>query len=400
MLITLPLYILRELGRGLLPALLTYGFIVMPFFLFEMLRHDVDVWTVTRAAPYIFPFIAGYVLPPTILTGTVMAYGRFASDNEYAAALAGGVRPVWLLAPALACGFIAMLMSLYLNDAVLTHSAHRIGDLLIRGQVDQIREHLSRQGVVQMGSHHIYRFPEDAEGRQALDMTVYDEVDGRRYVKRRIVARDHAISVERQTRNDQTYNVVKLALQNAHIEEVSAGGKVRFSNMRAYTVPVSMQADLETRLNPERVQCWGISMLLRKGREFVAASERKVQALRQQLEAATAAADRDALRQTMDEIRAHAAYRLQRCKRELHSRLALSVSCLLFAVVGTALGLVLQHGERSVRFAAGFVSAVGYFLLFVACRTLADFGPAILWAPNVVLLGVAIYLYRRMSWAT
>jgi len=413
MLVTLPLYVLRELGRNLFPALIIYTFVVMPFFLFQMLRQNVDTWTVVSITPLVFPFIAGYVLPPAILTGTVMAYGRLGADNEYGAALAGGVWPGWVMLPALAVGVLASSISLYLNESVLTASAHRIGQILVEGQVAQIERQLDRRGVVQFGRRHIYRFPEDADGRQGLDFTEYEETpepdDPADLIRRpalrydrpamRIVARDHKIEVRREERDGRAYNVVEFLLWDCHMAYMNPDGGTRVLAADATVWPVDVKADLDVRIGPDRVQCWGISKILREMRERRRMWAEQRVAWEPRLQA-PAEETRRAAGINLDLYRKNFENSMDKYRRELHSRLALSFACVLFALVGTALGLILEHDARSVRFAAGFATAALYFIFFVLCRALSEFGGWVLWMPNLVLASVTLVLWRRMIWAS
>jgi lipopolysaccharide export LptBFGC system permease protein LptF len=411
MLVTLPLYVLRELGKNLLPALLIYSFCILPFFLLRLLREDIDLWTVLSITPLIFPFIANIVLPPTILTGTVMAYGRVGSDNEYAAALAGGVWPGWVVLPAAAVGLIAALMSLYLNERVLTYSTNRISRALVEGHVTLLERRLRRQGVVRLGNYHIYRFARTERGNQALDVTTYREPARKRALEAagrtayeevadRIVAADHTFEVRREEGADDTdYNVIRLHLRGCTLLSIKPDGTTDPVHMASYTHPLRIEADIDSPISPDRVECWGVSKILREMRQRTVEYRQRRTDLLTRLQEARTEQQRSS---TQTNLRIYAEdFResMSKYRRALHTRLALSFACILFSLVGTFLGLILEHGARSERFVAGLATAGGFFILFILCRAVSEtVGGWVIWLPNVALLGVAAYLWRRMFW--
>ncbi|MBN1256182.1 MAG: LptF/LptG family permease [Planctomycetes bacterium] len=410
MLITLPLYVLKELGKSLLSPFLVYTFIILPFFLFQMARQNVGVWTMVSIIPMIFPFIAGYVLPPTILTGTVMAYGKLKNDNEYTAAIAGGVRPGWILLPALLVGIIATFASLYLNESVLTRSAIKIGERLVAGQMQQLEQKLDRRGVVRMGAYHLYRFPENEEGNRALDMTIYetppssDEIRAttgsldKSYSKinTRFVAKDHHLGVRSVEAEGHTNNTIVLSLDDCNMQLHDENGKVLSLWSEEFKHELKIKTKLDSRIRPDSPRCMGISKLRQRIRERQLERADKMAMYKEKL------AQKEISQEKFGEISAEIDKDFQesmgKYRGEIHSRLGLSFACLLFAVTGMLLGLLSKHSGGSSRFLMGFTTAGSYFIFFIFCRALSEYGAWILWMPNLILLGITVYLWRRNFW--
>lgn len=271
--IVLILYILKEFGRSLIPALIIYTFIIFPFYLAGIVREGVGIVTVASVLPLMFPFISGYVMPPALLTGAILCYGRISSSNEYAATQAGGVWPGFVLLPGLLVGILATLGTLYLNDDVLAASTNAITRQLAQGKVDMIEQMLRQRGVVRIGNYHLYRFPPDAKGRQALDMSIYNEVDGdiaatgnARYatLAMRAVAQDHSIKVMPE-KDEFGYdrNVVMFDLRNCRVEQFPAGQHDAPPTAEHLEKPLYIDQNARFSITNKRVACWGISQLIR-----------------------------------------------------------------------------------------------------------------------------------------
>ncbi|MFH0910880.1 MAG: LptF/LptG family permease [Planctomycetota bacterium] len=392
-LITLPLYVLRELARAFFPALLILSFAVLPFFLGGLLRQNVGLLTALAVAPFLFPFFSGQVIPPAILVGTVLCYSRLGSENEYAATQASGVRPGWMWLPAFAVGLVSVFFTLYLNESVLTFSTQKISRIILSSRVNLIQRRLAYQGKVKVGPYHIYRFPEDKEGRHALDITEYDRppkhppaAPGEEALTpepvysrpvRRVVAQDHAVMVQPFTTPEgKEERAVFLVLKNCFIETLDPKGPAASQMVlsRETMLPLPVEAKVSTLISRERVSCWGIGELLARLQEL-------------RSEAAARKIPEDEFRKSYRKV-----------TRALQTRLSLSFSCLLFALAGAFLGLVTQHGDRTLRFGLGFAVFAAYFLLFLLCRTLADSEGWILWLPNLLLAALALHLWDRMRW--
>lgn len=392
MLITLPLYILRELTKNLLPCIMVFSFVILPFILGGMIRENVGIITIIKVTPLVFPYIAGYVLPLSIVTGTVLCYGRLNNDNEYAATQAGGVWPGWMVLPAVFIGLITTLLTLWLNESVLTYSTSKINETMVNDQAALISKKLSQQGAIQIGdNHHMYRFSKDEQGREAAELTIYEDISKNKLKKlknnnkpveenemygkvaNRIVALDHNIEVLQERDDDnQIQNTVIFKFKDCFSEYIN-DDKLPPIESKYAVRKLHIETDVYSTISNKRVACWGIGEL-----HF------KLNQIKERL------AKNEISKEEYSES-------YSKYTKALHTRLALSFSCFLFSLVGTFLGLVIQHGDRSGRFMAGFGIAVAYFIFFLMCRGLASYSGMLLWIPNLTLFVFCIYLWRKLS---
>ena len=88
-------------------------------------------------------------------------------------------------------------------------------------------------------------------------------------------------------------------------------------------------------------------------------------------------------------------------RTEINKRFSFPMACLVFTLVGVPLGITAHRRETSFGFAASLVVGVFYFLFIIVADTLranAKLHPELLvWFPNVLFLGVGLWLFWRVS---
>ncbi len=388
MLITLPLYILRELGKALAVSFFTFAFILLAFVAGTVIQDGAGLFTVLSIMPRLFPLVSPLVLPMTIITGTLICYGRIAGNNELVATQASGVHPLWLASPALAVAVLAATITVYLNADILTVATASIEKALVKDRTDIVRRQLSKPGSFTFGNYAICRLREggiditffDTPGRSAPDSTFPRQV-------RRIIAQDHSIGLEERENGDL---FVKAKLRNFQQFDL---GKPEMQPLYAAQAELSLPAAAEGakfKISQNRLSYWGIGQLLAGRRE-----------LREQIAKAQAQAtgvDDDALRQRWQRYAGDLQKSYDKQAAELHMKLTLSFSCLAFAVIGVPLGLLAKNTSRTAGYAYGTGVALLFYLLVKALQTQAREGRLDcwwMWLPNLVLLGLGAWLWHR-----
>jgi lipopolysaccharide export system permease protein len=103
------------------------------------------------------------------------------------------------------------------------------------------------------------------------------------------------------------------------------------------------------------------------------------------------------------DVRQAASTLFQEIDSELHSRGSFSLSCLTLVMLGAALGLLMRGKNPLAVFVIGFVPAILLVLLITAGRQMAEgsarnehMGLGLIWAGNVVLLGILIAVYSKL----
>ena len=146
MLITLPLYILRELCKAFAMSLLIYTFVFLVMFCGGVVGSGVTLATVIQIIPYLFPMMSRLVLPLSIITGILISYGRFSANSEFIAAQASGIHPFWLGVPALVVAFFSSIITIWLNADVMTGSVKKMERRILADRTNIINAKLKKPG--------------------------------------------------------------------------------------------------------------------------------------------------------------------------------------------------------------------------------------------------------------
>jgi len=274
MLLTLPLYVLREFGKALGIALLIFSLILLGFAAGQVMQDGAGIFTILTILPNLFPLVSPMVLPLTLITATLVCFGRLAGGNEFVAVQAGGVHPAWVAAPALAVALLAATITAYLNDAVLTSATSSIEKALVRDKTMILKRQLERSGSFLFENAAISRLPRQ-EGQAGVDITFFASGADRGragterweaeipHQRRRILARDHRMSL---TESAEGALFVEAELKNFQQFDLAAREIRPPSAQRAFIHwPIGSEGK-EWRVNINRVTYWGIGRILAERR--------------------------------------------------------------------------------------------------------------------------------------
>ena len=133
-------YLFAEMFWPFVGGLLTFAVLItghMLFLAIEILvdRH-VPLWGVVRYIGYQLPGATIMALPVATLLAASLALNRLARDHEIIAVRAGGASPVRLLAPAAVLGLLGMGLSVWLSGAAAPN-ARQASEALLRDVVLQ-----------------------------------------------------------------------------------------------------------------------------------------------------------------------------------------------------------------------------------------------------------------------
>jgi lipopolysaccharide export system permease protein len=310
----LHLYILRELLVGFGFALGGMLVLALPAIAVAAVSKlaGVDTLAMLCFVPLLMAGLVPYILPLSYLLAVVVTYGRLASDNEWTAAVMSGRNPLAMLLP-------AFLLALVLTGFMLWLVAEELPEIRERQSEYEVRA--LRSTVTSLGrgrtERHLGKFYISAGWRDGDDF-----LDALIYIPRRGSQGANTILAER-----------------VHIEVSEKEMIVRFRNMRVVRGEMDVRSgDPVVRLDLDELQREG-------AKTFVGMRYRKASDLARDL--ASGAFDGDP-------------ERAQSVRFEIHERLAVSSTCLLFLLLGAPTGLLLRRGTQL----SALATAVGYALLY------------------------------------
>lgn len=402
----LPIYIWRELLKSVLLALAVFSVILMAVFAGQVMQDGVGPYTMLRIIPYFLPLICPFVLPLSIVTGVIICYSRLSRDNEIVAAYAGGIHPFWVALPTFVTAFLAIFISLSLNENAMLPAIRNIERLVTENQANILRRMLARPGniTVQTGNEYVAMSKSEAgNGGAILDITRFaPPASGEAvpenigwdpsypYPAKRMLARDHRL----RDMSDQgaenvaiTMLVTKPLFQDIHSSNIDrtfiAAGESGEERIVVHNRP-------SPSIHSNRASFWDISRLadVRLGAERdLVELEAALRRLGDQ-----PGPRRKAIEQSMAAKRATIRQRTS----EINMRLALCFSSIAFAALGIPLGMR-ARGSIATSFGIGVaISGVYFFMLKTLENRMGD-GAVPYWA--IWLPDVAVFLAGVILWA-
>ncbi|MDP7466556.1 MAG: LptF/LptG family permease [Candidatus Pacebacteria bacterium] len=122
-------YLVKELLRTFIPAILCLEFLLVLGFSIQLLHKGLDVPSLFSVLPYMALYTIPHALPASLLTSTVMTYGRLSADNEITAIKVAGMHLHNIVTPIVVTGVIFSILTLYLNAEVLPRSYFKVRQL-------------------------------------------------------------------------------------------------------------------------------------------------------------------------------------------------------------------------------------------------------------------------------
>jgi lipopolysaccharide export system permease protein len=163
-------YLLRQFIKGLLISILAFVVIFVLVDTFEeidnFIDHEADVSDIAAYYLYSIPFILTYVIPVSLLLGTVFSMGILARRNELTALIASGVSLLRVVAPILIVSILVSCFSAYFNDVVVANANRKKDDIMRYDIEDHVRSspevkenfhYLGEAGFVYLASTYDHR---------------------------------------------------------------------------------------------------------------------------------------------------------------------------------------------------------------------------------------------------
>jgi lipopolysaccharide export system permease protein len=127
-------YLLTRFIKIFLYAVLAFVVIFVTVNVFEeidnFIDHDATVVNIARYYVYSIPFVLTYVVPVSLLLGTVFAMGVLARRNELTALLASGVSLTRVATPIFVFAFLVSFLFVFFNDAVVSKANRKREDIM------------------------------------------------------------------------------------------------------------------------------------------------------------------------------------------------------------------------------------------------------------------------------
>jgi lipopolysaccharide export system permease protein len=356
--------ILKEMAVAFILGLMVFTFVLLTNKILRLVElivnKGVGIPTVLQLFLYILPYSLVVTIPMSVLLATLATFTRLGTDGEILALRGAGLSLTRLTWPALGFGLVASALTLVITIWILPFSNHAFKNLVFRMTHQQATVGI-QEGVFTSEFEGLILYVEHVDPKTSRLEGVF-LVDSRNPAERRvIVARTGQFTSDPQNLRMG----LSLSQGSIHLSAAELTGRYRLLTFSEYQLTVDVGRSLA---DPMQRPLGEQELTLAELRERAAA------------------------------LRAQGG-NYHPPLVEFHKKLAIPVSCLLFALVGVPLGSRIRKGGRGVSLVISVACALGYYMLIVAGEGLGDRGLApealAMWLPNLLIaLGGGLLLVR------
>ena len=446
---TLNKYLIKE---SLIPFLLSLGVITTVLFLQFLIRavdrflgKGLDVWIILEYLYLNLAWIIALSVPMSLLISTVMTYGRMSQDNEITALKAAGVSVFSIIKPAvLFGGLIGFLLCLFNNFVLPDMNYHA---RLLAKDIYQKKPELTIEPGYFINTIPQYSMiVREMNGNEFKDVKIFSKSDkseqttiyaekGKQTSNQDIVILDlengemHEIDLD----DYNHYRKIKFAthqitisiddlLLNRSSDSIRTDREMKVAQMiekigknKQYMVQINQR--IKTVLDNHGIQ-WNKDMnlesvlmaieILKENNEQIADEKiyRDDISIPEHEKKEKLRSFNNISRQLENEFMLISNYEKTNNKYlvEIHKKFTLAVACLLFAMTGAPLGILVRRGGITIASGLSIVFFLVYYILLIWGEQLADrnlldptFGS---WMPNMILFivgGILLFLSDKKN---
>lgn len=357
-------YILLELFPPFGISLLFFTFIFLVTKILEItnmvVNYQVSLFSFLQLLFYSIPFFLAFITPMSVMMAVLLTFLRMSGDNEIVALKACGMSPHRFLVPVFTFCLLGWLLTTFITTTGLPWSNrayYRLSVRLAQSHADAvIRE---RTFIDSFDGIMLYVNKVNLQDRSMTDVFIEDQRN--KTVSNIIVAPKGRMipDVEKQH--------IRLLLFNGAINQVNLADQSAHAIVfETYEMNLDLKEILSQSTGDRRpMEEMTVSELHRHIRSVEQNSKHHHKAL-----------------------------------MRLHEKFALPLACFVLGLAAIPLGMQSRRGKRSAGTLIGIVLFLGYYLLLSVGWSLGESGTlppvAGMWAPNVILGGIGLYLYTRM----
>ena len=326
----------------------------------------------------LLPYAITYALPMGMLTGVLLTLGRLSADSEITAMRAAGVSTLRIARPVLVLATLGAIVALYFNFESMPKTRveyYRAFTTAVRSNPLSII--VPKTFIRDFPGHVVY--VGEKEGGELRDFWLW-ELDKERRVTRVVRAQSGTFDY------DEPSHSLVLTLAQAQVESRSLKNPEDFSDAQLVgnferSEPIRLPLD----------NFFGRASGARMKQEWL--SYDKLREARTNLANTPVPADEPgATKLGLDRMKLELIY---------HDKFNTALAVLSLALIGVPLGIKVSRRETSANFAVAVGLTLTYYVMTLAVKVL-DRHPEVrpdllLWVPNLILLGLGVWLLMRID---
>lgn len=135
-------------------------------------QYGVSASQLLNIIPLLIPSFLPYTIPATMLFATCIVYGRLSHDNEAVALKAAGVDLLTMIRPAFVLGLLTSAVTAGLEFAVIPMTQRMLQEELIRDPEERVYSLLKQERCIRLQKLPYYLYVRDVQDRRLIDVVV------------------------------------------------------------------------------------------------------------------------------------------------------------------------------------------------------------------------------------
>jgi lipopolysaccharide export system permease protein len=352
-------YILKEFFGPFLSALAVLTMVMLLGNLVRLadliINKGVNLLSVGKLFTFLIPSLLTYTMPIAVLVAILLSLGRLSSDNEIIALRTSGVNILNLIVmPLLTVSLILSLILVVFNDRIVpyVHFASRrtLSSIGIRSPAAAL-EAGTFINAFDKYIIFIYRI----DGNQLYQVRIYEPRPGDQPCRTIVAKRGEFAPLPEK-------KMVKLKLINGTSDELDPNNPTKFYKLNFKTLFLNLNL---AKSDKDEIQKKPKDMTFQElNNQIIKFKDSGIE--------------------------------ISPLITELHKRIALAFSVIIFVILGASLAMLTRRREKSINFSLAFGITGVYYLLLLGANALSLQGylwPALaMWLPNLILGAIGLYL--------
>ena len=351
------------IGVATLSSVLVFGKLLKEIFEL-MVEKNMPLGTVVTFIGYILPFSLIYTIPWGFLTAVLLVFGRLSADNELISFRMAGMSLTRICRSVFALALVLTCLTLWINTTIFPRAKSKIEeakyDMVVE---DPLSLFVADKEIMDFKGFCFYT--EGRTGDKLKNLEVIQLNASRKPIK---YIHASTASIEHDIETDN----LLLVLEDATIVDRDSKDPTNISKIKPGIQIGKTYITI------------ALDQLRRDPSKFRATILETPELIRR-----INATDDDILTEKQKNT----------ARTEVNKRYSFSLACLTFALIGIPLGVTAQRRETSIGFAFSLAIAALYFLFIIVADTVKDkdYAPYLMWLPNLVFMGLGIFLFSRLG---
>lgn len=327
-------------------------------------RPELDLWFVLKFIGLVIPISLSLAVPFSFLTAILLTFGRLSADSEFVSMRMAGLSmgricfPVWVLAAFFTA--VCAWVNLSLTPLAKTEMEGMKDTLINKAKTDPLMLFPDQQVMTEFPNHLIWAKKEDGVLKN------FQMIKMNSFIPEALAIADKAeIAVDLESEEP----AMIMTMKNVNLMIKGQTGNFMNSSQPIFMEEAESGVSLaQFKANNDRIQPENLGLFSLIGYVNDQSLEKE-------------------MRTTL--------------RTELSMRMAFSVSCITFGLIGVPLAITAQRRETTSGFILSMVIAVIYYVLLIVAQMMREdekmYPHLLVWVPNILFVALGLMMFRKLS---